>query len=192
MAVAARCSHGQCGASQRALADRSSISMTSPALMASAAAITASVRQRRLWKVSIRTPGENVVSYRYLSPGEAPAAHCSNAVTIMGRGIPDDDMSPRPRSLPHPNPLPEGEGANVLRESHANARISQQATRQNRRRGACSAQQRRNTVYFTIAYLLVTTAVSAGGTINGRHWKGTTSCHAARYRTFLSAIRTDP
>ncbi len=34
------------------------------------------------------------------------------------RATPDDERSPRPWSFPHPNPLPEGEGANVLREIH--------------------------------------------------------------------------
>ncbi len=35
------------------------------------------------------------------------------------RATPDDERSPRPGSFPLPNPLPEGEGANVLRESHS-------------------------------------------------------------------------
>ena len=32
-------------------------------------------------------------------------------------------MSSRPWSFPHPNPLPEGEGANVLREFHSSVKV---------------------------------------------------------------------
>jgi hypothetical protein len=49
---------------------------------------------------------------------EATDGSLGDALTIMGRAEPppDDDISPRP------NPLPGGEGANVLRECLRTAR----------------------------------------------------------------------
>ena len=40
------------------------------------------------------------------------------------RATPEDEMSPRPRSYPHPNPLPVGEGAVVLRDFHGKVAVA--------------------------------------------------------------------